>query len=371
MKRTLALAGCLALVPLVGLAQPASAAAEPLDLELGVVKNLDIGFAGRLVFANSLPDGLKIQSVTTIGPTRVRTIAELGPGDGTAAQNILGQTWVAYAAPPEIGEEPPSGPNVYYVSPHGEVKPVFSTWEYQAGDPDPYDTEGFPSDSNPYDVEVLLDGSALIADAAGDDLLRVWKNGTVKTVACFPTEFLTTDHLPFPPGPDDPETPDVDESQWPPVIPAEAVPTGVAVGTDGMAYVSELKGFPFKPGASKVWKVNPNKFNQGCNGSVDNPVAPGQVAASGFSGINDVSIGLDRSLYVTELHRDGVLAAEGGFEDPASIAGQGRLTKVKNGVKTEIAAGELTFPGSAVKSLTGQIYVANTWLFGASILKVS
>ena len=201
--------------------------------------------------------------------------------------------------------------------------------------------------------------------------MRAWKDGTVKTVACFPAEFLSTSHIPFPAGEDDPETRRRSESHGRRSIPAEAVPTGVSVGPDGMAYVSELKGFPFTPGASNVWKIDPDKFDQGCDGSVGNPVAPGEVVATGFSGINDVTVARDRSIYVTELHRDGVLAAEAGFEDPSSIVGQGRLTKIKRGVQTEIAQGDLTFPGSAAVGPTGQVFVANTWLFGASILKVS
>ncbi len=149
MKRTLALAGCLSLVPLVGLAQPASAAAEPLDLELGAVKNLDIGFANRLVFGNSTPDGFLVQSATTLGPLKVQTLAEFPAGDGGAAQNQRGDTWVVYSAPPEIEEEPPAGPNIFYVSRHGEITPIFSTWEYQAGRPRPIRHEGLPKRLEP------------------------------------------------------------------------------------------------------------------------------------------------------------------------------------------------------------------------------
>ena len=55
--------------------------------------------------------------------------------------------------------------------------------EYQANDPDPYDLEGLPEDSNPFGLAALRDGSLLIADAAGNDLIRWWPNGDAVTVA--------------------------------------------------------------------------------------------------------------------------------------------------------------------------------------------
>ena len=54
---------------------------------------------------------------------------------------------------------------------------------YQATDPDPYDQENFPEDSNPFGVQPLRDGTVLVSDAAGNDLLRVFRNGHIKTVA--------------------------------------------------------------------------------------------------------------------------------------------------------------------------------------------
>ncbi len=79
---------------------------------------------------------------------------------------------------------------------------------------------------------------------------------------------------------------------------------------------------------------------------------------------------VDTWLLVTELHRDGVLAAEAAFGDPASVVGKGRLTNVsRDGSKTEIAAGQLTFGGSAV-ALDGHIYVADSYLFGTKVLRL-
>ena len=39
------------------------------------------------------------------------------------------------------------------------------------------------------------------------------------------------------------------------VIPFQSVPTSVAVDKDGSIFVSQLTGFPFPTGGSKIWKV--------------------------------------------------------------------------------------------------------------------
>ena len=44
-----------------------------------------------------------------------------------------------------------------------------------------------PPDSNPYGVAVVGDGSLLIVDAGANTLLQVDRDGTVETVAVFPT----------------------------------------------------------------------------------------------------------------------------------------------------------------------------------------
>ena len=49
--------------------------------------------------------------------------------------------------------------------------------------PTPADLEDFPEDSNPYGVAALGHGAALVADAAGNDLLKVSAGGNIKTVA--------------------------------------------------------------------------------------------------------------------------------------------------------------------------------------------
>ena len=54
-------------------------------------------------------------------------------------------------------------------------------------------------------------------------------------------------------------------TRLPAELPAEAVPTTVAIGPDGWAYVGQLVGFPGKPGTAHIWRVNPNAEDAVCS----------------------------------------------------------------------------------------------------------
>ena len=152
---------------------------------------------------------------------------------------------------------------------------------------------------------------------------------------------------------------------------AESVPTGVSLGPDGHAYVSELRGYPFALGTSRVWRVDPRARGAGCNGSIGHVVKPGTVVARGFNGINDVAVGGDGSLYVLELNRDGVLAAEEAFTDPSTQQGMGRLTHITpSGDRHRIAEGQLSFPGGVAVNRWGTLYVTGMFLFGGPLLRI-
>ena len=44
---------------------------------------------------------------------------------------------------------------------------------YQAGDPDPVDQDDDPIESKPYGLTITPEGDALVADAAGNDIIKV------------------------------------------------------------------------------------------------------------------------------------------------------------------------------------------------------
>ena len=208
-------------------------------------------------------------------------------------------------------------------------------------DPDLTDLDQPPNatESNPYGLALLSRGRALVSDAAGNDLLLVKPDGHVQTVARFPNEVISTDFLPpsfgVPTGK---------------MFPAEAVPTSVAVGPDGYWYVGELKGFPFTPGTSRIWRVAPWARDVTCDPTATS--GPCTLFMDGFTSI----VGLTwhgKSLYVVEIVKSGVANLFAGVDSV------GALIKVRGGVKTELVPGRLTVPGGVAVARNGTIYVTN------------
>jgi hypothetical protein len=168
---------------------------------------------------------------------------------------------------------------------------------YQKKDPDPYDLESFPQDSNPFGLVALKDGTVLVSDAAGNDLLRVWPGGRIRTVARLKPRLVQV-----PAG-----LPDVPPAEGGPLPPAgtpvmsEAVATSVTVGNDGFWYVGELRGFPATPGTSEIWRIKPGTRNAVCK-----PTKPRKGAckryADGLTSIVDLGAGR-RGIYAVELSK--------------------------------------------------------------------
>ena len=223
---------------------------------------------------------------------------------------------------------------------------------YQKGDPDPVDQDDFAEESNPYGLTALPSGDALLTDAASNDLLRVTPDGDTTTVARFDLETISTDHLP--PGP-------------PPTLTAEAVPTTVAIGPDGWAYVGELKGYPFRPGSSHVWRIDPDAEGAFC--SVETRDRSCSVYAEGFTAIQDIAFNQHNGrLYVVELAAEGVLAFEEGFETgvfPSAV-----LLKVKKHKRTELAAGDLSQPGGIAVAHDGTVFATDGVFTDGRLLRI-
>jgi hypothetical protein len=236
----------------------------------------------------------------------------------------------------------------------GVVSSVFDVEAYQTEDPDPYDVEDNPTETNPYGLIVLPSGDALFADAASNDLVRVEPDGDATTVARFDVEETSTDHLP-------------PEAGFPPTIPAESVPTSVTLGPDGDVLVGELKGFPFRPGTAKVWRVDPDEEDAVC--SVNTPDDDCTVFDDGFTAINDIAWhGPTSTLYVYELAEDGTLAFEAGFETgefPPAV-----LLEVKGDSRKELAEGQLSQPGGIVIKNRGLIYVTDGMFSEGRLVRV-
>lgn len=177
-------------------------------------------------------------------------------------------------------------------------------------------------DSNPFSL-VLRNGITYVSDAGGNTLLQADASNTVSLVKMFPPELVTVP----PPPPSNPLPPGTS-------YPAEAVPTGLAIGSDDALYIGELSGFPFVNGTAEVYR-----YAQG------GTVTP---FAGGFNHIVDIAAGPDDALYVLDYSAD--------FFSPSATGSLWRLGL--DGSKERIFEGLLRPTGLAVAA-DGSIYVAN------------
>jgi sugar lactone lactonase YvrE len=322
-------------LPAVGLAVAAaavvvvSAAAAGGTVASGLAnpRGLAAGPGGRLLVVESASG-----AIDELRKGEVRTIATV-PGAVDVATNGLGNTYAVIGGPEPDAPPPPAGSNpasLVRIAPNGNVEQVADIGAYQ-------------SESNPNGLALLPGGNVLVADAEANDLLRVDIHGQVTTVARFKPELVPWG-LPF--GPPTGTS-----------VPADAVPTAVAVGPDGAYYVSELTGFPFAKAAARIWRIEP-----GSVGAVCDPVAPSggcSSVATGFSSVIDLTFGPDGTMYVLELAQEGLAGALVlGTEFPPT----GALWAVKNGVRT-LVSDTLTAPGGVAVDPSGTIFVT-TLTFG-------
>lgn len=186
-----------------------------------------------------------------------------------------------------------------------------------------YNPDGAGIESNPWNLAPSASGGMYVTDAAANALLHVGADGSIDTVAVFPPRSLG--------GP----------------FPTQAVPTGVALGPDGAVYVSELTGFPFPGGASRVSRV-------AADGSVS-------VFADGFTMAVDIAFDDSGNLYVLEHDSNGLLA-------PGSL---GQLWQVTPGGSRSLLWSEgLVSPVGLAIGPDGAFYVSNYGNNGAGMGQV-
>jgi hypothetical protein len=211
-------------------------------------------------------------------------------------------------------------------------------------------------DSNPFDVEALTGGQALVADAGGNTLLIVDQRGTVDWVAVFPDALVSTTNIKALAGCPSPSP----FCGLPPMIPAQAVSTSVAIGPDGDYYVGELKGFPAPTGASQVWRVKAGTRHAVC------PSAACTVVATGFTSIVDLAFGPDGTLYVVEFDV-GSWAAVEIFGTP--LGGTVNACNITTWACTPIASG-LPTPIAVAVDRSGSVFAAVDSLGSPQVIQV-
>lgn len=208
--------------------------------------------------------------------------------------------------------------------------------------------DGGAIDTNPFDIEVLNGGSALVADAAANALLIVTEQGDVDWIATLPDEIVPTAHAqglyPCPQGP-----PEVCNNV---ALPAQGVATSVAVGPDGAYYVGELKGIPAPTGRSRIWRIAPGTRHARCGSS---PACT--VVARGFTSIIDLTMGPDNKLYVVELDEQGWLAMQLGKGTGGSV----NACDTRTWQCSQIASG-LPMLSSAAVDGDGKVYAVTNAL---------
>ena len=243
-----------------------------------------------------------------------------GPNDVSLATDVV-YVLMGYGGDPATRVELGAGDDQFgflLMAEDGEAVPVVDV----AG----FETENNPDemalDANPFALQIMADGTGVIVDAGMNALLALGEDGALTTLATFPNVEATA--------------PDGSE------IPANAVPTGLAIALDGAALVGQLTGFPFPPGGASVYMVPSGG-------------AEPTVIQEGFTNIIDVALAPDASLYVLEFNRDGMLSIDPA--NPATLEGQ--LTRIlPDGTREVIASEGLMAPTGLAVDPEGNLYVA-------------
>src|SRR5690348_13371730 len=260
--------------------------------DLANPRGIDIGPGGRVLVVESATGAIdEINNGTT------RTIATV-EGAVDVATRGEGQTYVLTGGPGPGAPPPPSTSplaKLMQIEHDGETHVIADIGTYEATHPDPDDLDvpPNPTETNPNGLALLPGHRFLVADAAANRLLLIDEHGGITTVARFRPEHVAWT-LPDPPAP---------------VVPAEAVPTAVAVGPDGAYYVSELTGFPFTKGAARIWRVKSGSVEAICDPEHIEPHGRCQSVATGFSSVIDLTFGRDGTMYVLEIAKNGLAGA--------------------------------------------------------------
>jgi hypothetical protein len=232
---------------------------------------------------------------------------------------------------------------LYRQDPDGTIAPVLDIAAYQAADPDPVNTPGEPpEESNPYGIAALPSNDVLIADAAGNDVIRVSADGSARTVARWSRQAVSG-------------------------LSGEAVPTSIAIGRDGSAYVGQLVGFPGTPGSAHIWRLDPDAVGAQCAVGSTGDCADWK---SGFTSIIDLAFNPNNgTLYVYEIAEAGWLAFEAGFA-PGGVFPPAVLLEVKGQATRELVRGELSQPGGVAVDRDGTVFVTDGMFSSGRLLRV-
>lgn len=329
--------GAAAVLPLTVLPAEAAATVGPaLASDLAGPLQLAIGSDGSLYVGQDFSGTL-----TRVKNGTSTTVFQAPNGSEVAGVDARGPGTLVYTTSAGAGEESPATSSALVsVLPNGRTKQLADLYQWEhVHNPDHVNTYGFSGLSpeckaswtseipdDPYDGQIdthpyavaIVPGGWVVADAAGNDLLKVTPDGKVSTLAVLPGQ-------PVPIRAQDTEAYGLPACAAGSTYTAEPVPTDVEVGPDGMLYVSTLAGDP-APGS--VYRVDPS-------------TGAATRIATGFVGATNLAVAPDGTVYVAELFAD-------------------RISKVVAGGPVPIA--ELPSP-AAVEWNDGKLY-ASQYAFG-------
>lgn len=257
------------------------------------------GFNGPLFGLDTAPNGDILVADAGVGVHTVRNDAVVSTVSlpGAAAVSAVTND-AAWAVTGGLDPTADSGQGIHMIR-GGHTRTIANLYAFEAA----YDPDGAGVDSNPYDVASLGRHEALAVDAGGNTLLHVNRHGDIHVVAVFPDQLVSTDNIKALAQCPDPLPGFEFACDLPDAIPAQAVPTSVAIGPDGWYYVGELTGFPAPTDSSRVWKVAPWAHSATC------PSAECVEVLSGFTSIIDLEFAKGK-LLVAELDEDSWASVE-------------------------------------------------------------
>jgi hypothetical protein len=204
------------------------------------------------------------------------------------------------------------------MGPDGKTETVADLGKYEVDN----NPDGTVPDSNPFGIAVGPDGNLYVADAGGNDLLKVTPSGQISTAMAWK---------------DNP------------------VPTTVAFDKSGRAYASFLSHGPFAVGSSRLERLTSG------GGS--------EVIVPALTMIVDLEIGPDGMPYLLQHSAEFVTNPP----PPKMLPNSGRVLRVgPNGL--EEMAGGLNFPTKMTFGPDGSLYVSNNAVGapkGGEILKLT
>jgi hypothetical protein len=301
-------------------------------------------FATPLFGLATAPDGSLLVADAGAG------IVELRKGAGSLVAELPGATDVAPIGRGDMFATRGGGPGLttgaLFRVARGSSRMIADLYAFEAA----VNPHTAAIDSNPFDVEVVSGGRAVVADAGGNDLLMVDQAGNVDWIAVFPDEIVSTAPLKNLAGCPTPIPGFGFICGLPPQMPAQPVPASVAIGPDGAYYVGELKGFPAPTGESRIWRIEPGTLHAVCGASP----ACSLVADGGFTSIIDLAFGPDGTLYVVELDEASWAAVE--FPFPP-LGGTVNACSASTGACSQVATG-LPMPIAVAVDRRGSLYAA-------------